>query len=407
MRITDIRIEPAGRAIRAAARIAWEESDRPPLDLFFETDEGRAREFRADPNAFLLACALPAMRHGERRLSVEGAICPRLADGLATAAGVLRSWYGPVRRLPAVEPAGGFVAPSPRSPARAGMLFSGGIDSTALLLSNRRDFGRDHPGRISIAFWITAFDAPAEGTAQLAEAISRVTGEAGVDLVHVRSNLRRLDDDLEFFARENLSAAFLSGVHLFSPGVSNVSVASTAPAGRLEPWGSHPLLDPLYSTAALEVRHEMLAVPRLEKARRVAGWPVAVAHLHSCNDEPAGGRLNCGTCEKCVETMIELLVAGHPGPWPSFPETELSPSAISALPVLQDVARGWGALPGPLEAIGRHDLASAVREKLRECDAARRWHEGRNWSGSVRRADSRFFGGRLARTYRSFFRRRD
>ncbi|HET9793382.1 MAG TPA: hypothetical protein VFS34_02885, partial [Thermoanaerobaculia bacterium] len=55
----------------------------------------------------------------------------------------------------------------------------------------------------------------------------------------------------------------------------------------------------------------------------------------------------------------------------------------------------------PLRAAGRDDLSRAVVEKLRERDAARRWHADRNWSGRLRRADRRWLGGRLARAYRA------
>jgi hypothetical protein len=402
LRITDRRLEPAGDAVRAIARVAWEESERPPLDLFFETDRSEAPGFRPDADAFLLACAFPAMRHGERRIAVDGAVCPRLRDGLDAAAAVLRGWYGPPRRLPAIEPSAGFVSPPPLRPFRAGMLFSGGVDSTALLRTNRREFPRSDPLSIADLLWVTAGDAPPEGEALLRGALSRIASAADARLVPVRSNLRRLDDDLEFFAREHLSAAFLSAAHLFTGRISRISVASTVPSARAVPWGSHPQLDPLYGSAALEVRHAMPDVPRLEKVREISGWPAALENLHSCNDEPSDGKLNCQACEKCAETALELFAAGAPAPWPTFAAGVPGVSAIASLPVLQDVAGGWESLSGALAACGRGDLAAAIRRKLRERAAVRRWHEGTNWSGPLRRFDARWTGGRLRRAWRAF-----
>jgi hypothetical protein len=399
LRITDLRLEPAGDAVRAAARVAWEESERPPVDLFFETDGSDAAGFRPDANAFLLACAFPAMRHRERRIAVDGAVCPRLRDGLDAAAGVLRGWYGPPRRLPAIEPAAGFVSPPPLAPPRSGMLFSGGVDSTALLRANRREFPRSDPLSIADLLWVAAADAPPEGEALLRGALSRIAAAAGARLLPVRSNLRRLDDDLEFFAREHLSAAFLSAAHLFAGRISRISVASTVPSARAVPWGSHPMLDPLYGSAALEVRHAMPDVPRLEKVREISGWAPALENLHSCNDEPSGGKLNCEICEKCVETALELFAAGAPGPWPTFPGGAPAASAIASLPVLQDVAGGWEELGAALAARGRADLAAAIGTKLRERAAARRWHQGTNWSGPLRRWDGRWTGGRMRKAW--------
>lgn len=399
MRVTDLRTGGESGSRRASARVEWEDGDRPPLDLFFETEPGPWDDFGAEPNAFLLACAFPAMRHRERRIFIEGAVCPVLCEGLASAARVLEGWYGPPRRLPAVEPSRGFAAAVPARPARAGVLFSGGVDSLHLIRSNRRTFPAGHPLSFSDAVWVTAWDAPERGTAALRREVSRPLAETGIALSHLSSNLRLLDMDLEFFAREYLSAAFLSGGHLLRR-LSSLSIASTAPADRAAPWGSHPRLDPWFGSAALSVRHEEGGVARLEKMRSVARWPTAIETLHVCNDEPEGDRLNCGRCEKCVESMTELIAVGRAGPWPTFPDVDVTAEAILSLPVFQDVASAWQTLPDPLREAGRDDLSRAVVEKLREREAARRWHENRNWSGWLRRADRRWLGGRLARAYR-------
>jgi hypothetical protein len=399
MRITELRTASDSLRTRASARIEWEDSDRPDREMYFETNARWAEDLVPDPNGFLLACALPAARHGERRIFVEGAVCPVLRDGLRSAVELLNRWYGSTRRLPILEPSLGFVAPHRRIPARSALLFSGGVDSLHLVSRNREALLSGDP-RFADALWVTAYDAPVEGTGKLNAAISRPLEETGVELLPVSSNLRLLDMDLEFFARESLSASFLSAAHLFGRRFCSISIASTAPAARAVPWGSHPSLDPLFGSAALEIRHEPPAVPRLEKVRSIAAWRTALENLHVCNDEPTEESLNCGTCEKCIESMTELIAAGHPGPWPTFPLTDVTAEAIAGVSVLQDVAAGWEMLPGPLETAGRRDLARAVREKLRERDAVRRWHAGKNWSGRIRRADRRFLGGLLARIYR-------
>ncbi len=400
MRIRDLRVKPGPGTLRASARVEWEESGRPPLDLFFEIDEAPGGEFAADPNGFLLACALPAMRHRERRIAIEGAVCPVLRDGLASAARVLEGWYGSPRILPSIEPSGGFSAGTPATPPRAGVMFSGGVDSLHRVRSNRRTFPVGDPRAFSDALWVRAWDAPPSGTAALRRSIARPLAETGIVLRALSSNLRLLDMDLEFFAREYLSAAFLSGGHLLRH-LSSLSIASTAPTERAAPWGSHPLLDPRFGSAALPVRHEEGEIPRLEKMRAIARWPAAIETLRVCNDEPDGERLNCGRCEKCVESMAELIAAGRPGPWPTFPRGDVTAGAILSIPVLQDVAAGWETLPDALRAAGRGDLSRAIAEKLRERDAARRWHAGRNWSGWLRRADRRWLGGRVGRAYRA------
>src|ERR1051326_2647139 len=126
MRITELRTASDSLRTRASARSEWEDSDRPDREMYFETNARWAEDLVPDPNGFLLACALPAARHGERRIFVEGAVCPVLRDGLRSAVELLNRWYGSTRRLPILEPSLGFVAPHRRIPARSAPPFSGG-----------------------------------------------------------------------------------------------------------------------------------------------------------------------------------------------------------------------------------------------------------------------------------------
>src|SRR5690606_28784571 len=80
---------------RVTATVTWEDCDRPPHEMYFETDEQFATALSFNPNAFLTACVLPAMRHGEERVLVEGQVCPELLDGLTTAMAWIRYWSMP------------------------------------------------------------------------------------------------------------------------------------------------------------------------------------------------------------------------------------------------------------------------------------------------------------------------
>ena len=105
-----------------------------------------------------------------------------------------------------------------------------------------------------------------------------------------------------------------------------VSIASTYDIPHLEPWGSHPLLDPLYSNTSVQVRHENAALSRLEKTKLVGEWDVALKHLRVCNEKESysEGNYNCGECEKCVRTMTALLSLGILDKTSTFRETEVS-----------------------------------------------------------------------------------
>ena len=102
--------------------------------------------------------------------------------------------------------------------------------------------------------------------------------------------------------------AFLSSVgHLLSSFFCLIYIPASytyADTNRLL-WGSHPRVDPLWSTEALGFIHDGCEATRVEKAALIAKSDVALNSLRVCF---VGHNLpyNCGRCEKCIRTMINL-----------------------------------------------------------------------------------------------------
>src|SRR5690349_8585858 len=119
MIVSGIRAEEDG----IHADVRWEDTDRPPLDLYV-----RGPDLRADPNGFLLLCFLPAWQAGERRVAIEGGICPVLKANLSAAAQTLARWHR-MGATPAIE--GPTETRLPQG--RIGQFLSGGVDSLASL----------------------------------------------------------------------------------------------------------------------------------------------------------------------------------------------------------------------------------------------------------------------------------
>ena len=158
MRIGDYAQANDGDTARVEATVVWEDCDRPRRDVFFETAGEFADGLSCNPNAFLLATFIAAMRHGEKRVRVEGTICPQLRNGLHTAALQLRTWYGRDGLGPcAIEPTEG-IAPAPLRPPRVGSFMSGGVDAMTTLRRNRLDFPLDHPGSIRDGILVHGLD---------------------------------------------------------------------------------------------------------------------------------------------------------------------------------------------------------------------------------------------------------
>ncbi|HKB70685.1 MAG TPA: hypothetical protein VKH46_07560 [Thermoanaerobaculia bacterium] len=411
MRIGGIRTGPGTFGTRFAATVVWEDSHRPPVEIWWDLDEDLAADAFPDPNAFVAAAFVPALRHGERRIAVEGAVCPLLAAGLEAVGGVIRSWHPATGPVPRIEPRDAWRAATPRAePASAGYL-TGGIDSLHLFYSNREDFPAGHPARFSHALWIRGLDYPgAEESpwavsqyARLEIPLREIAADVGVRLAPITTNLRRLDDDLAFFAHRFLGAALLSGAHLLAGRFSTVALGSSWPGEHLVPWGSHPLLDPSYGSAALAIRHEALGLRRVEKVARLRERTAALARLICCGNAPAGASINCGRCTKCVRTLVEMEASGVLEHARSFPSVRVTAETIRGLEFDNGTEYFWGTLVDPIRARGRGDLASAIERKIRATIHHRQRVEGVDWTGAIRRFDRDVLGGRIKKLYRRLF----
>jgi hypothetical protein len=408
MRISAPRLETIGSRVRAIARVDWEDCDRPGGDVVFETEAAFAGEFTASPEAFAVICALQARRDGERRLRIDAPLCPQLRDGLAQALSILESWFPAVNRSPQIEAAGGFRVLCPPHP-RAASLVSGGIDSIRLILGNRRLFPPDHPRFLHDGLYLygtvhsqnvprSALENLVERQRRCVEGICRL---AGLRLLPVSVDLRVLADDRPFVLSQGHGARLAAVAHLFK-SVSRVSIAASFFAGDLFPWGSHPLLDPCFGSSSLEVLHEGIHFRRLESVRALLDWPEVLPLLMVCGEAPIDSDFpNCGRCEKCVRTMLELDVAGGLEAATSFPQRRITVEDIEILSPQFWVPPYWKDLVEPLCASGRRDLVAAVGRLIDRAERHRDWLEEKGLKGRIRRLDRRHLSGRLAAALRA------
>jgi hypothetical protein len=415
MRIANIARERHGEVTRAAADVIWEDRRRPAFRLWFETVGCHGDDLVADPNAFLLAAIVPAFRWGEARVAVEGDVCPRLRDGLTVAMKILGGWWGPRRRLCRIE-ATRFVPPRAAAEPRTGLFLSGGFDSLASLRVNRRDFPPDHPSAVRDGLFIYGLDIGAPGCGDQAAffeharaSLSGVAAETGVELIPVRTNVRELDADGVSWPQEWFGAATSAVAHAFSGRLTRVLLAAGMDAASLEPCASHPVLDPCYGSASLDVVHDGAHLSRLDKIRLVSEWETAFRVVRICwtgllpgGPLRPGGSLNCGRCRKCMRAMMGLLALGRLDQAASFPTRDVLPDALAATPLDDPHLLGYyRELLGPLEAVGRGDLTAVIRRKMAELERAPRAHARPSPRQLARRLDREYLDGRAGRLWRA------
>ena len=268
-------------------------------------------------------------------LHVEGPVSPRLIATVARAKAVLRSWHPELADVPvsvAEE-----RAPAPSAEA-TGCFFTGGVDSWYSVLQSVEGAPEpaDPPLRWLVYRPTADFAEFRNPRAWNPDYVRRVrepeieraragAARTGCELAVVDTNVRAVLEPHRGWGYSH--GSILSGAGLaIGQGVSRLLIGSTVPLGRLVSLGSHPLLDPLWSTERTEIVHHGAGASRTQKLRFLAERPIALERLKVCTRP---GEKNCGRCSKCTRTMVGLHIAGALSSCPAF-EAPLRPGRVAS-----------------------------------------------------------------------------
>ncbi len=377
MKIENLRSEKKGNRTRVSAQVKWEDCERPLQEIYFETVEAFSNDISCNPHAFLVACIMPAMRFGEKRIFIDSEICPELKDGLITAMGLICNWfdyYSGASSLVRIETKQQkYIGPSSKPP-RAGFLFSGGIDSLATLRANRLHYSPEHPGYIKDGILIYGLEVyKPEDFENVLNSVSILAKDAGVTLIPVYTNIKDLGPESlkifweDFWIHEFMGATFAAVAHAFSKRLSALSINSCHDIPNLMPYSSHPLLNPYYSSSDLRIRHEGIHLSRLAKTALVSGWDLALQHLRVCNKSEyySSEMLNCGKCEKCVRTMLAFQALGVLEKTGAFPVNHVSVELVNdAVQLGANTLPLYNEIMELLAEKGQNDLVRAIEHRI-------------------------------------------
>jgi hypothetical protein len=373
MRLTNLHTRKNGALIRAAATVAFEDSDQPDREIFIETETAFADAIVANPHAFAVGCLIPALHFGERRLTLEEAICPRLKEGLDTVMALMHHWTGGRFRPLTIEAPLTQTALHTDKHRHAAVFLSGGMDSLAALRRIMDHYVPTHPGYPRDALLVHGFDiggviergAKYHVFARAKAAMTPVAEAAGLALIPVFTNIRHLCDNRDLWLNQFFGAVLAAAAHAFSPRIDLVWLASSYDIPHLHPCGSHPLLDPEYGSHDLAIRHRDTGLSRMDKLTLVAGWDVAFQNFRVCLAN-VPDKLNCGRCEKCVRTMLELEALGLLDKTRAFEDDAVDPQWLDAFSITIRVREPfYEELIAPLRRRGRGDLADKIAAKLK------------------------------------------
>ncbi len=305
------RLEIAGPDLwRIAASVAGSE-------VFFES------HVPLSPRPEVLVCPflLPAMSL-HANLEVAGPLDAGFLANLAFLRQRAMEWWPELSAGEVRAPVGAAATPG----LDAGVFYTGGVDSSYVLQQL-------HP-RLRYAVFVEGFDIRLEDADRLRrarESLGATAAACGVEFVVVRTNLRA--HPLFRLVRWGVNhigplaaLAHALGSHIHTMYVA----ASDVPP----PAGSAPDLDAAWSSESVKIQNFSAELSRLERVASLAHWDRLRGRLHSCWENRTK-ELNCGMCEKCIRTRMQLYVSGAPDGLDSF---RTAPSLRSAIGSLQGVS---------------------------------------------------------------------
>lgn len=277
-----------------------------------------------------LALAEAMVRAEDVVVDASVAISTKLAGSLPEIVNVFCSWNRDDNRPIQVQ---AVTDTTPRPSESVICCFSGGIDSSFSF--------SQHQAAITDLLVVMGFDLTEAGPQwlQLTHRLQRFADQHGKRLIAVETNLRQVIE-----ARK-LSWEASHGSILASIGVAlqarSIIIPSSYGYSDLFPWGSHPLLDPLWSTECTTVVHDGLGYSRTQKTEQLLRHTALLDDLQVCWNHIDK---NCGKCSKCMRTSLALYMLNTTSvSLPPYDGTSslaiLKPSSLAGVPFGDDLIR--------------------------------------------------------------------
>jgi hypothetical protein len=266
---------------------------------------------------------------------------------------IYRLWFDRSEKVP-IEPSGTYAA---HQAAGMGSFFSGGIDSSCTVLRHLDDVTH------LVFAWGFDFRRPSN---ELRVAASRSMRQLAdgfrKSLVEVDTDARLMLDEFPWTVQTH--GAVMAAVALALQGnFGAILIPSSHSYRDLFPWASHVLTDALWSTSGFEVIHDGAELTRVDKAAVVARSDLALAHLRVCPRD-AGSRLNCGRCQKCIRSAINLAAVGALDRCPTLP-SNIRRSDVRRIELNENSRSFMAENLSALQARGqRPELQTAIRHVM-------------------------------------------
>jgi hypothetical protein len=243
LRVHQIESNVVGSEVEISAEVDGFPSGARSRRLWFRFPEAMAGFLNVSGTPFM-AALMPVAAGLRTALHVEGPVSRRLVENSRQIGRIWRDWY---RLRLEIVPDRFMDCNDPTVPAGVGCFFSGGVDSFYTVLKNlERETG---DGRITHLLHVRGFDIDLGNDAMYRVVDKHLTAaadELALPLIRVSTNVREVSRGYASWGRLQHGAALAGVGHGLSGLLRTMLVPATLAYERLFPWGTHPVLDPLW-----------------------------------------------------------------------------------------------------------------------------------------------------------------
>ena len=340
MIIANLNLHDTGDKSRLSADVTFEDSSTKSFEIYFEVSNRHRKHLRYGYEPFVLACFPVALYKGERRIKIDGDLCPELASNINAALCLQKKWWGSESSIPTLE-ANSFEV-KPITGGGVACFISGGVDSLSNFCRNTGQYDRNDPRRIKYGIFVYGLDIGDPNKVDREDVFETGTellrtflDEHGCELIPVCTNARDIESDGVFYEERHFGSILGGIAHSLAASISLCQIALDLRADYTDEWGSHPWLNKYFSSSFIKLESTMDSFTRIEKYNFFKSNPRSLDVLRVCynmRDIPQG-RLNCCYCQKCVRTKVELLAQGLLDTAATFHDKEITREQVKKLRV--------------------------------------------------------------------------
>lgn len=355
----------------AGARFSKSQSNVETLWFRWPADYYVPEQSNAD--AALLVCFPIAMRLGER-VHVKGGVSGKLIWNVLEAMAIYHSYYPDYAQIVPLEAEA--VERDRKTYGRMGSFYSGGVDSLFNIAEAMRLNKTYGTAPVTDLWLVRGMDISLDDHVMWEHVKTQLMSNDHLPkdtrVVDIHTNARDLHAGFVGWTEMGFSPILGGIAKCFTPIVEEALIGSYGKYEDVAPHASSPLVDPMWSCGAQRVRHFSCRVNRAEKIQAICEtMPEALKVLRVCWKNPDGA-YNCGVCEKCLRTQMQLKVFGKLDDSTTFAKP-LTPATLRELTVPTTLGSFytrdfWRDLARQARGANLDDYAQIIEEKLKRAN---------------------------------------